>query len=130
MQVCFAGMSAPLPSRRPPVRSASIWALLLFLALLRGLLPPMAVAAVLSDGSPQIIFCAPGSQAPIEAGGTEQRLSTHGHCLCASPGDPLLSVAMAALPTSSQAGDRTVPASPVSESSPHWRLPPVRGPPL
>ena len=40
------------------------WSLVLFVALLRGLVPPAALAALLDDGRPPLAYCAPGKAVP------------------------------------------------------------------
>lgn len=62
------------------------WGLVLFVALLRGLVPHAALAALLDDGRPQLAYCAPGKVVP---GAAAEALAAHGHCVCAPAGESL-----------------------------------------
>ncbi|MDP3857199.1 MAG: hypothetical protein Q8Q73_05465 [Stagnimonas sp.] len=85
------------------------WSLVLFVALLRGLLPHAALAGLLDDGSPQLAWCAPGKTAP---GATDAR-TAHLQCICAPSGEATISpawISVLALPSASPDRGTVLPA--------------------
>lgn len=77
-------------STRPPQSPlagwrSQAWSLVLFVALLRGLLPHAALAGLLDNGNPQLAWCAPGKApaSPVSAP------ATHAACVCAPAGEAL-----------------------------------------
>jgi hypothetical protein len=78
----------------PPTRSlgcwrSQAWSLVLFLALLRGLVPHAVLAAALDDGDPRLRWCAPGVAAPVEGFDPAAALAAHAQCACAPAADAL-----------------------------------------
>lgn len=102
------------------------WSLVLFVALLRGLVPHAALAALLDDGRPQLAYCAPGKALP---GASAEALAAHGHCVCAPAGEslsPVAGAALAALPAAPEAPLALVVVRPSQQTPPISR---ARGPP-
>lgn len=107
---------------------AHAWAWVLFIALCKGLIPHAALASVVMDDSPALVWCAPGAGTASE--GTSSMSSMAHGCVSASAGDgalPLggieLLVAAASLP---------LPSAVLRPAfvTDRLRLPPARGPPL
>ena len=102
------------------------WSLVLFVALLRGLVPHAALAALLDDGRPQLAYCAPGKALP---GAAAEALAAHGHCVCAPAGESLSPSAALGLPAMPAPVAVALSSSEVrpAEQNPPIRL--ARGPP-
>jgi len=84
------GILAGIMSIRPPQQPltgwrSQAWSLVLFVALLRGLLPHAALAGLLDNGNPQLAWCAPG-KAPV---GQLSTPAAHAACVCAPAGEAL-----------------------------------------
>lgn len=102
------------------------WSLVLFVALLRGLVPHAALAALLDDGRPQLAYCAPGKAVPKAAA---EAMAAHGHCVCAPAGEalsPTAASAAASLPLPATA-PLAWPATWLVKQAPPIAL--ARGPP-
>jgi hypothetical protein len=102
------------------------WSLVLFVALLRGLVPHAALAALLDDGRPQLAYCAQGKAVP---GAAAEALAAHAHCVCAPAGESLSPTAALALrmPPRLAAAPLALPATRLVERAPPLAL--ARGPP-
>ncbi|MES2883432.1 MAG: hypothetical protein V4709_01405 [Pseudomonadota bacterium] len=125
-------MNRPRPTAASALKGwrARAWAWVLFIALFKGLVPQAALASVLMQGDPALVWCAPGLPSVSGDGKAVGGMSAAGHaCVCASAGDgalPLLPVE--ALPRS--AAHDQPQASPRSTLLAQPPLPPpARGPP-
>ena len=67
------------------------WSLVLFVALLRGLLPHAALAALINDGRPELAYCAPGKA----VGSASAALGAHAQCVCAPAAEALAGAPLA-----------------------------------
>ena len=76
-------MSSTRPSQYLTGWRSQAWGLVLFVALLRGLLPHAALAGLLDNGNPEPAWCAPGKLPPGEA----KALVAHAACVCAPAGE-------------------------------------------
>lgn len=127
-----------MSTSHPPVAATALkgwraraWAWVLFLALFKGLVPHAALASVLMQGDPALVWCAPGLPS---AGGESKAMggvSAAAHaCVCASAGDGALPTeSLAALPRSAEHDQPQ--ASPLSTVLALRSLPPpARGPPV
>lgn len=126
-------MSTSAPTTATALKGwrARAWAWVLFLALFKGLVPHAALASVLMQGDPALVWCAPGLPG---AGGESKaagNMSAAQHaCVCASAGDGALPLKMVdALPRSAAHGQ--------PQASLHSTVlalrplpPPARGPPV
>ncbi|ROH91722.1 hypothetical protein ED208_04870 [Stagnimonas aquatica] len=102
------------------------WGLVLFVALLRGLVPHAALAALLDDGRPQLAYCAPGKAVP---GAAAEAMAAHAQCVCAPAGEslsPVAGAALAASPAAPEAPLALTAVRPPQQTSPIRR---ARGPP-
>ena len=121
--------SSPATPRNPSARHSLVWSLLLFVALLRGLVPHTALAALVDDGSPQLRWCAPTPGSPPASGADlAAAFAAHADCVCAPAADLLGPAPVAALPviphalpprgTVVAAGDSAGPALPTRARGP------------
>jgi len=110
---------------------AELWAWVLFAALLKGLIPHAALAAVMMPGTPVLSWCAPGL-APAntdELASGIDRSSTSQHCVCALAGDGVLPmVSMHWLAGQDHDALWLRPLQTAHPRTQRW-LPPARGPP-
>lgn len=128
-----AAMTAPRHIPQPAALGgwrARVWAWVLFVALLKGLIPHAALASALMQGDPTLVWCAPGLPAVAGEGKAAGEMSSAAHaCVCASTDEvTLLPGKVGPLPggnthESSQHANRTAVIA--------QRLlpPPARGPP-
>ena len=126
-------MSPSRANRSPAARHSLVWSLLLFVALLRGLVPHAALAALVDDGSPELRWCAPtpGSP-PASAADLAAAFAAHSDCACAPASDLLGPPPAAALPATPPAqlprgsvvaaGHPTGPALPQRARGPPTRI--------
>lgn len=124
-----------MSDQRPAINAPALqgwrsraWAWVLFVALCKGLIPHVALASVVMDGSPAMVWCAPGTAAASEA---KPGMGSMVHaCVCASAGDGALPLSGAELLASvaSQPSPQTLSHSAFAVE--RLRLPPARGPPL
>ncbi|MES2682776.1 MAG: hypothetical protein V4650_04595 [Pseudomonadota bacterium] len=114
----------------PPLRGwrARLWAWVLFVALFRGLIPHAALASVMMDGNPALLWCAPGSSALAETKSGGVMAAAH-DCACASSGDGGLPLGRQAIPASQAGQPQALLLQPQRIAATQWRLPPARGPP-
>lgn len=122
---------------RPPAATAlkgwraRAWAWVLFLALFKGLVPHAALASVLMQGDPALVWCAPGLPGAAGEGKAAGGMSAAQHaCVCASAGDGALPSGSAeALPRSAAHGE---PQASLRSTVLALRAlpPPARGPPV
>jgi hypothetical protein len=111
---------------------ARAWAWVLFIALLKGLVPHAALAAMNAGSDPTAVLCTPALATgviDVQAEHAASQMAGHAHCLCAS-GDaatlpPLVFMALA-LPATNLENPAAIRAAFVSNTRP---LPPSRGPP-
>ena len=125
-------MHAPAPTSQPGLKGwrARLWAWVLFAALLKGLIPHAALAAVLMHGDPAALLCAPGASAgKTGAQASVAQGSTHAPCVCAAMGDGALPPACAPVLRVAGAQRVEVPAPALSLARIPAHLPPARGPP-
>ena len=123
-------MSRPNPVvKTPPLRGwrARLWAWVLFVALFKGLVPHAALASVMMDGSPALLWCAPGTPGQAEAGGA--KMAAAHDCVCASSGDGALPLPGSAIPAAEAGQSQGLTRQPPWIAAAQWRLPPARGPP-
>jgi len=109
---------------------ANVWALALFVALFKGLIPHAALAAALMQGNPALLWCAPGSSGATVADKTSQDMpgSTHA-CVCASAGEAmLLPGKVGPLPTA-HIQHESLQSLRTAALVPRLLPPPARGPP-
>ena len=126
-------MTAPL---RTPDRAAlggwraRVWAWVLFAALFKGLIPHAALASVLMQGDPALLWCAPGTPGTAAAGKASDEMAGAEHaCVCASAGEAtLLPGKPGLLPTDRAQADpqRLIHTA---AFTPRLLPPPARGPP-
>ena len=107
---------------------ARAWAWVLFVALCKGLIPHAALASVVMDGSPALVWCAPGTTATSEA--APGMSSTAHDCVCASAGDGALPLSGVEWPALTLASPTPQTWLPLAFAAERLRLPPARGPPL
>ena len=108
---------------------ARAWAWVLFLALFKGLIPHAALASVMMDGSPALLWCAPGAGSQVEGKpGAAMTAAAH-DCVCASSADSAAPPKPAAVPTALALNAQ--PLRPLNSllAVSQQRLPPARGPP-
>ena len=110
---------------------ARAWAWVLFLALFKGLVSHAALASVLMQGDPALVWCAPGLPSASGESTAMGGMSAASHaCVCASAGDgglPFESVGV--LPRS--ASHDLPPVLPNANLVAQRPLPPpARGPPV
>lgn len=107
---------------------AQIWAWVLFVALFRGLIPHAAIASVVMDGNPALLWCAPGSGS-VESKAASVGMGAAHDCVCASAGDGAMPLRRVLLPT--LAGVRQQSQSSFQNEATTQRVlpPPARGPP-
>lgn len=84
-RVSLPSMKSPLSQQHLTGWRSQAWALVLFVALLRGLLPHAALAGLLDNGNPELAWCAPGKAPP----GEDRALAAHAACVCAPAGESL-----------------------------------------
>lgn len=106
------------------------WAWVLFVALLKGLIPHTALAAVVMSGSPQLMWCAPGATGATQGGkAAAQQASAHG-CVCATAGDGVLPFKAPAAAQPPEPDPTTDTAAPAQHIALRVLPPPARGPPM
>jgi hypothetical protein len=124
--------TVPKPSNTLRGWRARVWAWVFFVALLKGLIPHAALAAVVMGGDPAAVLCAPAlGNGAVNAGAeaAASQMASHGHCLCASMGDgapPQVPLAPGFLTAQPARVLRSVAVAAVCCDT---RLPPARGPP-
>lgn len=108
---------------------AQVWALALFVALFKGLIPHAALAAALMQGAPALPWCAPGSAGAEAASNTSEEMGSTHACVCAAAGEAtLLPGKLGPLPTARGQHEPLRALHTAALISP-LRLPPARGPP-
>lgn len=126
-------MSNAPPLLQAPVLKgwrARVWAWVLFVALLKGLIPHAALASALMSGDPALVWCALGAQSSAGEAKATGGMSAAAHsCVCASSGDaamPLVRSSDATAPRTHAPALRQPDLVVVTQ-----RLlpPPARGPP-
>ena len=86
-------------ARTPSTRHSLVWSLVLFVALLRGLVPHTALAALVDDGGPPLRWCAPTPGSPPAPGADlAAAFAAHAGCVCAPAADLLGPAPVAVLP--------------------------------
>lgn len=118
-----------LPTRRLTGWRCQAWSLLLFSALLRGLVPHAALAAVLDDGSPRLSWCAPGAGGPSQPVDLAATLAAHAQCACATAGDAWVSGPAMPVPDRPQSDAVLIVAGIEARFAPRYRGSQARGPP-
>lgn len=108
---------------------ARAWAWVLFVALLKGLIPHAALASVVMNGDPALVWCASGAAATGE-GKTTGGMGAAAHdCVCAAAGDGALPQGGAALSPIVAAHQLPQPTLQTAAEARKFLSPPARGPP-
>lgn len=124
-------MSTERPSTNAAALSgwrARAWAWVLFVALFKGLIPHAALASVMMDGNPALVWCAPGSQSAAGEAKAASVMADHS-CICASAGDSSPPPVRMAAPFAAGAHNATSQPQHLAVAPQRLLPPPARGPP-
>ena len=79
---------APAPSLRG--WRLRLWAWVMFVAMAKGLIAPLALASVLMQGSPAALLCAGGAASAAAEAAMDSSHAAHASCVCAAAADVFL----------------------------------------
>lgn len=109
---------------------ARVWSGVLFMALLKGLIPHAALASALMQGTPALVWCAPGLAAATGESKAAVEMSGASHaCVCAFAGDGALLPGKVGPTPSGSTHDQPLARTHSAAIAKRLLLPPVRGPP-